>query len=126
GKMITDGAAILDVGGCSSRPGSTPVSEQQELDRVLPVISELVRTIPGAIISVDTFRPSVAEAAYQAGAGMVNNIEGVESKDMIDAVAELQVPYIIMHKKGDTETMQNAPEYKDVALEVLQSLTESV
>jgi len=119
-KMISEGADIIDVGGCSSRPGATLVSEQEELDRVIPVIERLVKNfnIP---ISIDTFRSVVAQEAAFAGASMVNDISaGEDDHQMISMVAKLGIPYIAMHKKGTPTTMQDAPNYNNVVSEVLE------
>lgn len=119
-KMISEGTDIIDVGGCSSRPGATMVSEQEELDRVIPVIERLVKNfnIP---ISIDTFRSTVAHESVRVGASMVNDISaGEDDKNMISLVAKLGIPYIAMHKKGTPTTMQDAPKYENVVSEVLQ------
>jgi dihydropteroate synthase len=119
-KMISEGTDIIDVGGCSSRPGANIVSEQQELDRVIPVIERLVKNfnIP---ISIDTFRSAVAHEAVRAGASMVNDISaGEDDNKMISLVAKLGIPYIVMHKKGTPTTMQDSPKYENVVSEVLQ------
>lgn len=119
-KMISEGTDIIDVGGCSSRPGAIMVSEQEELDRVIPVIERLVKNfnIP---ISIDTFRSAVAHEAVRAGASMVNDISaGEDDNKMISLVAKFGIPYIVMHKKGTPTTMQDSPKYENVVSEVLQ------
>ena len=121
-KMINDGAGIIDVGGYSSKPGAADVSEQEELDRVIPIIQKLTNTV-GIPISIDTFRSTVAIAAVQAGACIVNDISaGDEDEDMIPSVAALGVPYIMMHKQGKSKTMQNNPKYVDVVQDVFDYL----
>jgi dihydropteroate synthase len=118
-QMLNDGGALIDVGGYSSRPGATPVSEGDELQRVIPVIKALTAAFPEAIISIDTFRSTVAEAAVQAGAAIINDISGGnQDPKMFSTVAKLQVPYILMHMQGDPQTMQQAPEYGNVVREV--------
>jgi len=120
GKMINEGAAILDIGGLSTRPGSSAVSVQEETDRVLPVIESTHSAFPAMIISVDTYNSLVAKAAVAAGASIVNDISGGDmDTDMLATVAALQVPYICMHMQGMPATMQLKPVYKNVVTEVL-------
>ena len=120
GKMIADGAGILDIGGQSTKPGSKSISAQEEMDRVLPVIETIYKVYPDTIISVDTYNSQVAKAAVAAGASMVNDISGGNFDEaMIPTVAPLKVPYICMHMQGTPATMQKAPEYADVVKEVL-------
>lgn len=125
GRMINDGAAILDIGGMSTKPGSQPVSVQEEIDRLLPVITSISKTFPAAIISVDSYRSQAAKAAVDAGAAIVNDISGGKmDKEMIHTVAALKVPYICMHMKGTPENMQQNPVYENVVTEVLDFLIE--
>jgi dihydropteroate synthase len=120
GKMIQDGAAILDIGGLSTRPGSNPVSVQEETDRVLPVIEAIHKIYPEIILSIDTYNSQVARAAVHAGASIINDISGGNlDKDMLSTVAGLQAPYICMHMQGTPATMQQAPVYSHVVKEVL-------
>ncbi len=120
GNMIRDGATILDIGGQSTRPGSEPVSAQEETDRVIPVIESIHKTFPEMILSVDTYYSNVARLAVAAGAGMVNDIGGGNlDEEMISTVAQLQVPYICMHMQGIPATMQKDPVYKNVVTDVL-------
>lgn len=127
GKMLDDGALILDIGGMSSRPGAALIDEQAELDRVIPVIDLLHRTYPQAIISVDTIRARVAKKAVTAGAAMVNDISaGRIDPDMYATVAQLQVPYVLMHMQRRPESMQDAPSYKNVVQDVLDFLIQEV
>ena len=119
-KMIADGAAILDIGGQSTRPGSQPISIAEELDRVIPVIKSIHQKYPDTIISIDTYNSQVAIAAISAGASIVNDISGGNlDAAMIPAVAELKVPYVCMHMQGTPATMQKEPIYTDVVKEVL-------
>ena len=119
-KMIQDGAAILDIGGLSTKPGSSPVSIQEETDRVLPVIENIHNAYPGMILSIDTYNSAVAKAAVLAGASIVNDISGGNlDSNMLDTVGALQVPYICMHIQGTPATMQQQPYYADVVKEVL-------
>ena len=122
-KMLDDGASIIDIGGQSTRPGSNYISADEEADRVIPAIEQVIKSIPGAIISIDTFHSKVAKWAVNAGAKMVNDISaGSMDSDMISTVAELHVPYIIMHMKGTPQTMQQSPNYNNVSVEVLDFL----
>jgi dihydropteroate synthase len=125
--MLTEGAAILDIGAYSSRPGATDISSQEETDRLLPVIEAIVKDYPEAVLSVDTFRASVAEAAIKAGAHIINDISGGQlDADMFATVAKLQVPYILMHMKGTPQTMVQQAHYTDVFTEVYDYFTERV
>lgn len=119
-KMISDGAAILDIGGQSTRPGSDALTIPEELDRVLPVIQSISKAFPGIFLSVDTFHAKVAAAAVEKGASIVNDISGGSfDPDMFSTVAGLGVPYVCMHLKGTENTMHHSPEYTDVTKEVL-------
>jgi len=118
-RMIGEGAAILDLGGQSTRPGSTLIPEAEELDRVVPAIEALHRAFPQQPISIDTFYASVARAAVAAGASIVNDVSaGTIDPALIPAVAALGVPYVLMHMRGRPQTMQEAPTYEDVTGEV--------
>lgn len=120
GKMIDEGAAILDIGGQSTRPGSERISPLQEIERVIPVIEAIKSMYPDIIISIDTYHSRVAETAVNAGASIVNDISGgTMDQEMISTVAALKVPYICMHIKGTPESMQKEPVYEDVVKEVL-------
>ena len=117
--MLTAGAAILDLGGLSSRPGALEISEEEEKKRVLPAVEKLVRDFPGIRISVDSYRYAVARAALEAGAAMLNDI-GVEgSSGLEELAAEFRVPYVCMHMRGNPQTMQGMTEYEDLVSEVL-------
>jgi dihydropteroate synthase len=118
-KMLTDGATFLDVGAYSSRPGAVDISTQEETDRLLPVVEAIAAQFPEAIMSIDTFRAKVAEAAIKGGAHIINDISGgMLDGDMFATVARLQVPYILMHMKGTPQTMNQLTEYDDVFREV--------
>lgn len=118
-KMVHDGASIIDIGAVSTRPGAAEVSEENELGRLLPTLKELRRQFPGSFISVDTFRPAVARAVVEAGADMINDIYGGRfGKGMLETIASLNVPYILMHMKGTPADMQQSPTYTDVVAEV--------
>lgn len=119
-QMLKEGAAILDIGGMSSRPGAEIISVEEELQRVLPAIKDLHEAFPEAILSIDTIRGRVAEEAVGAGAAIVNDISaGAFDESMYPTVARLQVPYILMHMKGSPKTMQDNPDYEDVVQTVL-------
>lgn len=120
GEMLEHGAAILDVGGMSTRPRAAVITEDAELDRVLPVIEAINHHFPGSFISVDTYRARVAKHAVASGAAIINDISAGEmDAEMLSTVAALNVPYITMHMKGTPETMQQNPEYENIATEVL-------
>lgn len=127
GKMLEDGAAILDIGGASTRPGAEEVSADEEMKRILPVIEALVSTFPGVWLSVDTYQAAVAKAAVNAGVAIVNDVSaGDMDQQMIAAVAGLKVPYIAMHMQGAPRTMQDNPQYEEVTKEVFNYLKEKV
>lgn len=123
-KMISDGAAILDIGGQSTRPNAIRIGEVEELKRVLPAIEKVHQNFPEQIISVDTFYASVASEAVAAGASIVNDVSGgTLDKALLPTVAELSVPYVLMHMQGDPQTMQKNPVYKNVTLDVFDALS---
>ncbi len=125
--MRREGATMVDIGAYSSRPGAEEVSVEEELRRLLPAIGIVREEWPDAIISVDTFRAEVARQAVEAGADIINDISGGEmDKDMFRAVAELHVPYILMHMQGTPQDMQKAPHYDNLMCEVFRSLGERV
>lgn len=118
-KMLAEGAAFLDLGAYSSRPGAEDISLQEETDRLLPVVEAIVNRFPDAVLSVDTFRSQVAEAAIKAGAHIINDISGGQlDENMFATVARLQIPYILMHMKGNPRTMNQQAQYEDVFAEV--------
>jgi dihydropteroate synthase len=126
-KMLEEGAQIIDIGGMSSRPGAEIISVQEELDRVLPSIEMIIRHYPEAIISIDTIRSAVAKQAVQSGASIINDISAGKFDDQLfQTVADLDVPYILMHMQGKPKDMQENPAYKDIALEVLDFMIEQV
>ncbi len=119
GQMLKEGADLLDVGGCSTRPGADEISVNEELDRVIPAIEMLARQWPELVISVDTWRAKVAREAVNSGASMVNDISGgTLDPDMFATVAELQVPYVLMHTRGTPKTMKSLAQYNDIVLEL--------
>lgn len=119
-KMLTEGADLIDVGGYSSRPGATEISVEEELSRTVTAIAAINRQFPGTIISVDTFRSSVAEAAVQAGACLVNDISGGNlDPEMFRTISRLKVPYVLMHMRGDPATMSTQTQYGNLIGEML-------
>jgi dihydropteroate synthase len=122
-EMLRDGAAILDIGGQSTRPGSQRISEKEEMERVIPAITALRKRFPDTAISVDTFYAKVAEYAVEAGAGIINDVSaGNIDESMLKTVAHLKVPYVLMHMPGDPQTMQINPTYNNVVTEVFDFL----
>jgi dihydropteroate synthase len=120
GKMISDGAAIIDIGGLSTRPGSQPVSIAEETDRILPLIEAIHTAYPELILSVDTYNSTVARTAVLGGASIINDISGGNiDPEILDTAAALGTPYICMHMQGLPSTMQKKPVYNDVVKEVL-------
>jgi len=125
GQMLADGATMLDLGAYSSRPGATDISIQEETDRLIPVVEAVVQQYPDAVLSIDTFRAQVAEAAIKAGAHIINDIGGGQlDTNMFATIARLQVPYILMHMKGTPQTMVQQAQYQDVFSEVFDYMVE--
>jgi len=119
-KMMNDGATFIDVGAYSSRPGAKHISEEEELNRILPVIKLLIKEFPNILISADTFRSSIAEKCIHNGACIINDISsGSMDKNMFSIVAKLKVPYIMMHMQGTPQNMQKNPNYNNVVTEIL-------
>ena len=126
-KMLIDGATFIDVGAYSSRPGAKHISEEEEINRIVPVVKLLVSHFPTILISVDTFRSKVAQKCIEAGAALINDISGGDLDDkMFDVVADLQVPYILMHMQGNPQNMQEAPAYDNIVTEVFYELSKKV
>jgi dihydropteroate synthase len=118
--MLQQGAAILDIGGQSTRPGAGIVGAEAEADRVIMIIEAVIRSFPNTLISIDTFHAVVAAKAIAAGASIINDISGGQlDEEMLPTAGKLQVPYICMHTKGTPATMQGLATYQDVVLEVL-------
>ncbi|HAH33639.1 MAG TPA: dihydropteroate synthase [Flavobacteriaceae bacterium] len=125
--MIQQGATFLDVGGYSSRPGATDISQQQEINRVIPAIKAIIREFPRALISIDTFRSEVAKQAVKAGACMVNDISaGKLDSKMLETIGALQIPYIMMHMRGTPQTMKSLTEYQNITKQVLFYFSERI
>jgi dihydropteroate synthase len=118
-KVLEDGASILDIGGASTKPGAEIINADEELSRVIPAIDSIHKAFPDAWISVDTYNSKVAEESVAAGALIINDVSsGRFDEKMIETVARLKVPYIIMHMQGTPKTMQQHPHYDDVVYEV--------
>ncbi|WP_444929790.1 dihydropteroate synthase [Microbulbifer sp. SSSA002] len=120
-QMLSEGATILDIGGESTRPGATPVSEQQELDRVVPVV-EAIKANFDAIISVDTSTPAVMRESAAAGAGLINDVRALERPGALEAAVETDLAICLMHMQGQPGTMQDDPSYTDVVGDVARYL----
>lgn len=123
--MARDGAAIIDVGGESTRPGAADVPEQQELDRVLPVVEAVLGAVD-VPVSIDTSKPGVMRAAVSAGASLINDVRALREEGALQAAAELRCPVCLMHMKGRPRTMQQQPEYADVVRDVVEFLATRV
>jgi dihydropteroate synthase len=123
--MIDEGAEMLDVGGESTRPGSDPVSQEEEIRRVVPVLERILSVRPEAVISVDTYRAGTATAAIEAGASFVNDVTALRGDpSMVSVIEEAACPVILMHMQGEPKTMQKEPHYQDVVREVSDFLAE--
>jgi dihydropteroate synthase len=123
--MIAEGVDIIDIGGESTRPGADRVSEAEEIQRTIPVITELAKH--GARISIDTMRASTAEAAIKAGAAIINDVSGgLADSQMLQTAARLQLPYIAMHWRGQSKDMNSKAIYNDVVVDVISELQERI
>lgn len=119
GRMLEEGAAVIDLGGASTRPGSGEVDEEEELLRVMPALQAILRTFSGCLLSVDTYRASIARHALDNGAFMVNDVTGgTADAGMLSLMASRGAPYVMMHMKGTPKTMQTDPRYGDVTGEI--------
>lgn len=126
-KMLRDSATFIDLGGYSSKPGAEFVSETEELNRVIPIVKLLVEKFPNILLSIDTFRSEVAKQAIENGAALINDISaGLLDENMLEMVAKLQVPYIMMHMKGTPKTMQSLANYDDLLKEMNYYFSERV
>lgn len=126
-KLFDEGASIIDIGGYSSRPGAADVPAGEETDRVCRAISAIMARFPEAVLSVDTFRSAVARAAVETGASIINDISaGHLDPDMLQTVAGLQVPYVMMHMRGTPSTMASMTDYDDVTVEALRYFSERI
>ena len=123
--MVKEGASIIDIGGESTRPGAAAVSVDEELQRVVPVV-EAIRKQSDVLISVDTSKPSVMNAAIQAGASIINDVRALQEEGALEAAAQLNVSICLMHMQGQPRTMQHEPHYDDVVEEVIRFLQQRV
>ena len=125
-RLVEEGATIVDIGGESTRPGAAPVSVEEELRRVVPVVEGLSQAVPQAIISVDTSKPEVIRQATAAGAGLINDVRALSEPGALEALAATDCAVCLMHMQGDPLTMQRSPSYVDVVKEVKAYLQERV
>jgi len=126
-KLILEGADILDIGGYSTRPNAQNISEEEEINRVIPAIRVIKKHFPATILSIDTFRASVAKEAVINGADIINDISGGQlDEQMFEIVANLQVPYILMHSRGNPQTMSQLTHYENILLEILHFFEERI
>ena len=126
-KMLSDGATFIDVGAYSSKPNAEFVSEKEEIQRLVPIVKLVLEHFPETYISIDTYRASVARAGIENGACIINDISaGVLDEKMMQTVAELQVPFIMMHMKGNPQTMQSLAQYENITKEMLFYFSEKI
>ena len=126
-KLLAEGADFIDIGGYSSKPNADFVSEAEELSRIVSVVTLINKTFPSAILSIDTFRSNVAKACIDQGAAMINDISaGSLDDNMMKTVAQMQVPYIMMHMRGTPQTMKTLIDYNDIVKEMLYYFSEKV
>lgn len=127
GKMLSEGATFIDVGAYSSKPSAEYVSEEEELQRIIPIINLILEYYPEALLSVDTFRSEVAKVCIENGAAIINDISAGNLDDnMLETIAKYNVPYIMMHMRGTPETMQKMTSYEDIVKEILFYFSEKV
>jgi dihydropteroate synthase len=126
-KMLNEGATFIDIGAYSSKPNAEFVSEEEELQRILPVLQQIIKQFPEVILSIDTFRAEVAKQCVLNGAALINDISaGHLDEKMLPTIAELQVPYIMMHMKGNPQTMQSLAHYDDIVKEMIYYFSERI
>ncbi len=126
-QMLNEGATFIDVGAYSSRPNADHVSETEELSRIIPIVKLILKAFPETLLSIDTFRSEVAKQCVDAGASMINDISaGLLDKDMLQTIAQLRVPYIMMHMKGTPQTMQSLTDYDDLIKDILFYFSERI
>lgn len=123
-QMIADGATVVDIGGESTRPGASPVTVEEEVRRVVPVVAELAKY--NVVISIDTSQPEVIRAAIQAGAHIWNDVRALTRPNALQTAAELNIPIIIMHMRGEPTTMNNLDQYQNVTKEVIVELQQRI
>ncbi|CAA9199864.1 dihydropteroate synthase [Flavobacterium collinsii] len=127
GKMLSEGASFIDIGAYSSKPSAEFVTEQEEIDRIVPAIELILKHFPETLLSIDTFRAEVAKASIESGAAIINDIAAGELDDkMFEVIAHYNVPYIMMHMRGNPQTMQSLTQYDDIVKEMLFYFSEKV
>ncbi|NMH86590.1 dihydropteroate synthase [Flavivirga algicola] len=125
--MLNEGATFIDVGAYSSRPNADHVSEADELKRILPVVHLILKEFPEALLSIDTFRSNIAKSCIESGAALINDISaGKLDNNMLQTIADLQVPYIMMHMKGTPQTMQQQTSYDDIVKDIIFYFSERI
>lgn len=126
-QMLKDGASFIDIGAYSSKPGAEFVPEEEELNRLLPIVSLILKNFPETLLSIDTFRAKVAQDAIEHGAALINDISaGLLDENMLATVASYNVPYIMMHMKGTPQTMQSLNQYEDIVKEMMFYFSERI
>lgn len=126
-KMLDNGATFIDIGAYSSRPNATHISEEEELGRLLPIVTLLINEFEGILISIDTFRANVADKCLQIGACMINDISGGSLDiNMFKVIAKHQVPYVLMHLRGTPQNMQKNTDYQDVVKDIIYFFSEKI
>lgn len=126
-QMVDEGAAIIDIGGESTRPGADPVSEPEEINRVIPVLEQVLKIYPNTFFSIDTTKYQVAEKSLELGAHIINDISGLQKEPRLaELCATYQAGYVLMHSRGDPQTMQKNPEYQDVVDDIYAFLKKGV
>ncbi|MCL6294503.1 dihydropteroate synthase [Jejuia spongiicola] len=126
-KMLNEGATFIDVGAYSSRPNADHVSEINELERILPIVNFVLKEFPKALLSIDTFRSSVAKSCIEAGASMINDISAGNLDDnMLQTIANLKVPYIMMHMRGTPKNMQQLTDYDNITKDIIKYFSERI
>lgn len=125
--MLNEGATFIDIGAYSSRPNADHISEDEELQRILPIVELVIKNFPEVLLSIDTFRSKIAKACIHAGASLINDISAGHLDDhMFDVISELKVPYIMMHMRGNPKTMQQLTKYDNLVKEVLSYFSERI
>ncbi|GGD28564.1 dihydropteroate synthase [Hyunsoonleella pacifica] len=126
-QMLNEGATFIDVGAYSSRPGADHVTIDEELNRVLPIVNLILNEFPETLLSIDTFRSTIARRSIEAGAALINDISaGQLDNNMLKTIAELQVPYIMMHMRGTPQTMQSLTDYDNLVKDILFYFSERI
>jgi len=126
-KMLAEGATFIDVGAYSSRPGANHVSEEEELQRIVPIVELILKEFPQTLLSIDTFRSKVAKETIEAGVALINDISGGNmDAEMFSTIAKLQVPYILMHMQGTPQTMQDNPRYQNITTDLIKFFSEKI